>query len=182
MQPSESHVTYRHMCFASPEIRHAFAMGSTTKPRLGVVVVAHGTEVTKGVVDDEPATGALAKLVLEATKLIQAHVGQGHDVHVIASGGKRAWTDQHSLGEVLLREIVRELSIDMFAIGAKARATIEVEGKSKDVDASAYEAIRRLKTNGVTGLTVVCALGGKAADAFRFAQCPVQVVTPPFCY
>lgn len=156
-------------------------MGSAPKPRLGVVVVAHGTEVAEEVVDSEttPATGALAKLVGEATRLIQNLVSQGHDVHVIASGGKRTWTDQHSLGEVLLREIVRELSLEIFAIdAAKPRATIEVETKSKDVDASALEAVRKLKKSGVTGLTVICALGNKAADAFRFAHCPVEVITP----
>ena len=158
----------------------------------GVVVVAHGTtppdrllgsltydDVTNHQMPEVDSEG-FTKLVTEASKLIKERIAKGEHVHVVASGGKRKWTDMLALGDILMREIVRQVGLDMFVPSPGATATIAVEGASKDLYDAAKMSVNLLKKyKDLKCLTVVCGqdTAQKSKDAFDLTmpRCTVDL-------
>mmetsp|Transcript_3816 Transcript_3816/g.9797 ORF Transcript_3816/g.9797 Transcript_3816/m.9797 type:complete len:183 (+) Transcript_3816:14-562(+) len=157
---------------------------------VALVVCAHGTPPPEFLEDVEfhdnlsslprPSSQAFVDLVATAAACFRTLVDAGYYVHVITSGGKRKWTDVLGVGDVLLRELVRELTIDSFSPAPGAKGTIEVEGLSKTVHDAARHTVARIRKKTVNHVTVVCAAAAEAADAFQLAstQCVVDVVDP----
>ena len=134
------------------------------EPRLSTLLVCthNATESTAG---DAAATRALVETASDLLQKKVAAAKGNKKVLVVACGGKRDWRNELSEGEIVLRELTRAVGIETFAPAA-ARATLEVEGRSKCLEDAARNAASMLALGSrlarVSSMTVVCGSDARA--------------------
>lgn len=156
--------------------------------RVGLVIVTHGTAPPSETLDKlsfhgnqsemMETSGAFQELSKKAVALIRQLLDKGFVVDVVASGGKRNWKDPLGVGDVLLREIVRGISMEEIV---SLSGTVQVEGASKDVYEAAKMSMSKLSRRNISQLTVLCA-DPQAAEAFRHLKPKIDVsLVAPEC-
>ena len=94
---------------------------------------------------------------------------QGDDgVVVVATGAKADWRDALSRAEILQREFTRRVGIDAFSPKRSRRASLEVEGRGRDLPEQAKETARLLARRPLRSVTVVVSRSADR-DAVRSA-------------
>jgi len=131
-------------------------------------------------------------LMERASAVIKAKIGRGEQVHIVASGGKRAWTDALAVGDVAMRELVRRVGLDNFVPSPGATATIVAEASSKSVEDAATLSAKLLRSKyhhpgtaaapllGEVAIVAAPAVASRCEDAFRATfhpACPAATLT-----
>uniref|UniRef100_A0A7S3JW69 DUF218 domain-containing protein n=1 Tax=Aureoumbra lagunensis TaxID=44058 RepID=A0A7S3JW69_9STRA len=160
---------------------------SSCAETIGIVILAHGYQIENeklsrvsfdDVTDFKADTKnlGLEHIVQRAEIIIRSYLDQGQSIVVITSGAKRKWTDSLSLGDVLMREIVRTISLKAFL--SPAKAFIQVEDSSIDLHQAAKHTTQLLLKHNIDRLCVITHSNiAQCQDAFQslLPKCPVDV-------
>ena len=142
----------------------------TAMPRDGaarsvVVLSSHGLRFARQrSIDDVSLMGSDFSTIYEPTSDIVETLDyasevfrdtQGDDTVVVATGAKADWRDALSRAEILQREFMRRVGIDAFSPKRSRRASLEVEGRGRDLPEQAKETARLLARRPLRSVTVV---------------------------